>query len=114
MSGPPEALVLVLFQGRVLEVRCRGQVLPLSPLEMELLDLLARAAPGPVERHELAHELGITLHSLYSLVYRLRRRLGSEAVLQLGSATTRGGRVHGFSGYLLAIAALFERPLSER
>ncbi len=101
MSGPPEALVLVLFQGRVLEVRCRGQVLPLSPLEMELLDLLARAAPKPVERYELSERLEVSLEMLYRLVYRLRGQLGEGTVLQVGRSTTRRGKVHGRAGYRL-------------
>ncbi len=114
MSGPPETLVLTAFQGRVMEVRRQGQPLPLSPLERELLALLAEAAPEPVSRESLAERLGLSLPSLYSLVYRLRRRLGSEVVLQLGSATTREGRVYGFSGYRLTLATRLDRPLTRR
>jgi DNA-binding winged helix-turn-helix (wHTH) protein len=68
---------------------------------MELLDLLARAAPKPVERYELSERLEVSLEMLYRLVYRLRGQLGEGTVLQVGRSTTRRGKVHGRAGYRL-------------
>lgn len=104
MSGPPEDLALLEVQGQVLAVRQGGTSTPLGPLEGELLRLLARQAPEPVAREHLAESLDLSLAALYRMVYRLRRRLGSEAILQVGKATTRRGRALGFSGYRLALA----------
>ncbi len=68
---------------------------------MELLDLLARAAPDPVDRYELSERLEVSLEMLYRLVYRLRSRLGERAVLRVGRSTTRHGKTHGLAGYRL-------------
>lgn len=113
MSGPPEVLVLLHVQGQVVEVLSQGSTLPLSPLEGELLRLLAEAGPGPVSREHLVERLELPLTALYRLVYRLRQRLGARSILQVGRASSRG-RGLGFSGYRLARPSRLEGLLTAR
>jgi DNA-binding winged helix-turn-helix (wHTH) protein len=114
MSGPPDELVLLEIQGNVLAMVFRGKDTSLGPLEGEVLRLLARQAPGPVAREQLAECLELSLEALYRTIYRLRRRLGSQAIQKVGQAVTRDGRARGFSGYRLALPTRSESLLSPR
>lgn len=96
--------VLTLIHSRrvVAEVRLEGRPLPMSPLERQILALLAREPGAVVLRDDLLEALSVSRDVLKALVWRLRRKLPDPRHLtSLGSRSPSRRHMPDGAGYAL-------------
>ncbi|MBZ0253370.1 MAG: winged helix-turn-helix domain-containing protein [Candidatus Methylomirabilis sp.] len=101
MSILLEQPVLTLIHSRdvIAEVRVDGHRVPTSPLERQLLALLARRPGAVVLRDDLLEVLAVNRNVLKSIVWRLRQKL--PGLTSLGSRSPSRRRAPDGAGYAL-------------